>query len=210
MTKEEEKLYLREAMYDYMEASRIEMEALTSKCLVSNPRSIEFVDLSARFGGYFSTKTWLYNNASCESIDDLQKRIQTFQEILVHPKNVLIENYMESACFAELSPFDSEKCLLSFEKNGVYLQDSSPIHIRQMGESLFQQGLKMIKELLDDEHIKELEKKCNFMLYNGGLQEHWTGVGFYQVIQSNHECLRQLQGFYQSVSKDGSEPKTKK
>lgn len=205
MTKEEEKLYLRESMYDFIEASRIEMEAVSAKCLMLYPKSIEFVKQSSKFGGYFSAKTWLYNNSDCESIDDLKRRIKAFEEILNHPKNLLVEQYMEGSCCTEVDPFDREKCLEILQKCGVNLKETSPVHIQSAGYSLFQQGIKLIEELLRDEDIKKREDICNFQLYSGKLQQDWTGVGFYQIIGANHECLQLLKSFYDSVARKGSE-----
>ena len=70
MSSVEEKLLLQESMYDYIESARIEAEVLSSKCLSLNPKSMEFIESSSKFGGYFSIKTWLYNNSSCETIKE--------------------------------------------------------------------------------------------------------------------------------------------
>ena len=166
---------------------------------------MEFIEASSKYGGYFSVKTWLYKNFNCESIPELRKRIHAFDEILHHPNNVLIENYMEGACFSEVNPFDQEKCLSSFQKCGITLKKPSSSHIQETGYSLFQQGLKLIEKLLADPEIQKKEAECNFQLYSGQLRKDWTGVGFYQIIQSNHECLSQLKRFYDSIKKNDTE-----
>ena len=207
MTKEEEKIYLRESIFDYMEISRIEMDNLSSKCLAMNPNTLEFVEASSKFGGYFSMKTWLYNNSSCERIDDFLDRIHAFEEILKNDRNQEIERYMEGAFWAEANPFNKDKCLEAFQKCGI--NNQSTLNIQEEGIHLFQKALNLVPLLLEDSDIQNKEEKCNFQLYGGKINPDLTATEFYQVIRANHECLSQLKQFYDSRLKELSSYKAK-
>ena len=201
MTKEEEKTLLQECIYESMNMAQYEMELLSSKCLTLNPSSPEFIELSSQFNGYFSMKIWLYNNLSCETIEDFHKRLLAFRDILRDNRNLTIEKYVEAAYYAEKESFDTEKCKMAFEKCDISLDSLSVLQMKEKGTELFQKAFRMIGELLKDKDIIKKEEECHFQLYTGSPREDWSAVGYYQVIKANHACYHNLEVLYDTVTK---------
>ena len=195
MNKEEEKLLLREAIYDYVHSTSAEISALSEKCFSFAPQSFEFLRLSSKLSGLVSTNSWFTNNSSCESITELKKRVQCFHEILVDSRNVSIEKKMTGACYASLYPMDYEKCEKAMSECGFKMRDVSSLKIQQKGVQFFQDALEEMKRFLDDKEIKSKEKECHFQIYSGQVREDWTEVDYYKMIQANHECYYELKKF---------------
>jgi len=188
-----------ERIYKYIRNKLGEINAVGEPEFLLKADSLEAFLRNIEITGVFNTNMWLTNNlSSLNNIDDLEKRVFSFEKILSDKRMAEVHKKMGLAAYIVLARDSGveyvERLSLFMKQNGYdnQYQYEKNIPLEKIREKSFSEGKNLLEELFDDSEIQRLSEECHVKLLSGKVRDDWSEVEYFKAILANDSCLDNL------------------